>query len=289
VRANVVAAHNPMQEKKSLVPNGCGLGLRHELLLDLITTDQPIVDFVEAAPENWIGIGGRWAKNFAACVERYPVIFHGLSLSLGGIQPLDIKFIQQLKQFFALHPQCFYSEHLSYCNDEQGQLYELLPMPFTHEAVIYLAQRIKQLQDILERKIAIENISYYAKLDGELTEAEFINAVIAEADCLLLLDVNNVYVNSVNHNYDASEFIRQMPHSSIAYLHIAGHWQKNSNLLIDTHGETIQAPVWELLQQTYAACGQLPTLLERDNAISNLKNLEPEIMQIKSLQAKYAV
>lgn len=266
----------------------CGLGLRNEFLDSLLNFENPPIDFLEIAPENWIGIGGRRAKYFHRYTERYPVIGHGLSLSVGGPLPLDLSFLQKLKTFFNQHNICFYSEHLSYCTDDKGQLYDLMPIPFTEEAVDYVANRVIQIQEILERQIALENISYYATLPGEMTEAEFICAVLEKANCLLLLDVNNVYVNSVNHRYSADDFLNQMPKERIAYLHIAGHWQKNENLIIDTHGDDIVAPVWQLLEKTYQRFGVLPTLLERDNAIPSLDQLLKEVNHLKMLQNSYS-
>ncbi|MCF6766063.1 DUF692 domain-containing protein [Thiotrichales bacterium 19S3-7] len=265
----------------------CGLGLRPELLDSLIQLDTKPVDFLEVAPENWLGVGGRKGKYFQSYTEIYPVICHGLSLSIGGIAPIDIAFVKRLKQFFDTHQIQFYSEHLSYCSDDYGQLYDLMPMPFTEEAVSYVAKRVKQVQDILERPIALENVSYYAKLPGDLTEADFINAVLEESNCLLLLDINNIYVNSVNHDYDPLMFLSQMPKDKIAYFHIAGHWQKSPNLIIDTHGDRVIEPVWNLLNKAYDEFGLLPTLLERDNDIPELAELLDEINHLKKIQMIY--
>lgn len=265
----------------------CGLGLRREFFQELLDQDVPPVDFLEIAPENWIGMGGRRGKLLKAYSERYPMVCHGLSLSIGSIAPLNPVFLKQLKDFFTEHKIQYYSEHLSYCSDEKGYLYDLMPIPFTCDAVHYLSNRIIQVQETLERKIILENISYYAIPKGELTEAEFINAVLAESNCELLLDVNNVYVNSVNHGYCPYEFIRQMPADKIVYLHMAGHWKKEPDLIIDTHGDTIVKPVWDLLSYVYKNFGIIPTLLERDNDVPSLGELIKEITHLKSLQEDY--
>ena len=265
----------------------CGLGLRREFLSELLDLKPQPVDFLEVAPENWLGLGGKRAKWFRAYTERYPVICHGLSLSIGGPAPIDTDFVQRLKGFFKSHGIQFYSEHLSYCSDTQGQLYDLMPMPFTEEAVHYIAKRVKQVQDILEQPIALENVSYYASPPGEMNEADFINAVLEESNCLLLLDVNNIYVNSINHDYDADHFLKQMPKERIAYLHIAGHWQKAPDLIIDTHGDAIIEPVWQLLQQTYEQFGFIPILLERDSDIPELTELLAEVEKIKMIQGAF--
>src|SRR5690606_16217181 len=164
-----------------------------------------------------------------------------------------------------------------------GHLYELLPMPLTSEAVTHLAARIRQAQDILEQRLVVENASYYCTPLAELSELEFINGVLAEADCDLLLDVNNVYVNSQNQGYDPLEFIRGLPGERIAYAHIAGHLRTDSGLIIDTHGEAVIDPVWELLDAAYAEFGVFPTLLERDENIPALEEVLPEVERIASL------
>jgi uncharacterized protein len=231
-------------------------------------------------------VGGSLGKSFRALTERAPFIAHGLCLSLGGPSPLDLDFLQALKQFLDEHQMLLYSEHLSFCSDN-GHLYDLLPIPFTWEAAAYTAERIRQVQDVLERRIAVENISYYAPLGQEISETEFLTAVIEAADCDLLLDVNNVYVNSVNHGYSAEEFLRALPADRITYLHIAGHHQESPQLLIDTHGTPVTPPVWSLLDRCYERYGVLPTLFERDFNIPPLVDLLAEIEAIHTIQAKH--
>ena len=270
--------------------HGAGLGLRRALLgplrsLDCIPVEFP-VDFLEVAPENWIGVGGQRGKAFCEIASRFPMVCHGLSLSLGGPAPLDETFVHRMRQFFELHDIRYYSEHLSYCSDD-GHLYDLMPIPFTAEAIGYVAERIRRVQDILERRIAIENVSYYAAPGQELSEIEFINGVIEEADCDLLLDVNNIYVNSINHGYDAVEFLRALPGERIAYGHIAGHYDEAENLKIDTHGADVIAGVWDLLGEAYQAFGVFPTLLERDFNIPPLDDLLDEVRQIARIQQKW--
>ncbi|MBI5039810.1 MAG: DUF692 domain-containing protein [Gammaproteobacteria bacterium] len=243
------------------------------------------MDFWEVAPENWIGVGGRFGKQFRSFTERFPFVTHGLSLSLGGPAPLDETFLQQLKRFLDTHGIATYTEHLSYCSDD-GHLYDLMPIPFTADAVQYVAARIRRVQDILQRRIAVENISYYAAPGQEMSEIDFINAVLDAADCDLLLDVNNIYVNSVNHRYDAHDFLAQVPGERIAYLHVAGHYQEAEDLLVDTHGAPVVDPVWALLDATYARFGAIPTLLERDFNIPPLLELLNEVARIAALQAR---
>ncbi|GMR20810.1 MAG: DUF692 domain-containing protein [Gammaproteobacteria bacterium] len=265
---------------------GAGLGLKRALVGPLAEDNPAQIRFLEVAPENWIGVGGRWGKKFRSFTERYPFVTHGLSLSIGSPAPLDEIFIRQVKGFIEEHNIDCYSEHLSYCSDD-GHLYDLMPIPFTEEAVHHVAGRIKQVQDILERRIAMENISYYATPGKEMDEIEFINAVLEEADCDLLLDVNNIYVNSINHKYDAVAFLKALPGDRIAYFHIAGHYKEAEDLLVDTHGAPIISNVWELLDQAYEHFGVVPTLLERDFNIPELPELLGEIDRIGEYQHKW--
>ena len=268
--------------------HGTGLGFRRDLTNSLEQQSPKQIDFMEIAPENWIGLGGRLGKQLRTFTERYPFICHGLSLNLGGFAPLDEAFLQRLKQFLDTHAIRCYSEHLSYCGDE-GHLYDLLPIPFTEEAVFHVAKRIQRTQDILERSMAIENISYYAAPGKQMEEIEFINAVLSEADCDLLLDVNNIYVNSVNHKYDAETYLKALPAERIVYCHIAGHYSEAEDFLIDTHGSDVIDPVWKLLNVTYEQFGVIPTLLERDFNIPPLVDLLQEVDTIASIQARFTL
>ncbi len=264
--------------------HGAGLGLRRAFLDAAVEAPPPQVGFWEVAPENWMGLGGRLGRQFRALTERHPFVCHGLSLSIGSPAPLDEAFVQRIKTFLDTHGMCAYSEHLSWCSDD-GHLYDLLPIPFTQAAVRHVAQRVGRVQDILGRRIALENVSYYAAPGQEMSEAEFLAAVLAEADCDLLLDLNNIYVNAINHGYDASAFLAQLPAERILYAHIAGHHEEAPDLRIDTHGADVIAPVWGLLAEAYARFGVFPTLLERDFNIPPLDELAAEVATIARLQA----
>ncbi len=267
---------------------GSGLGLRRSFLTEIIENPMPTVDFYEVAPENWIPIGGKLGKQFRSMTERYDFICHGLSLSIGSTDPLDEVFVSQIKDFMREHQIKFYSEHLSYCSSA-GHLYDLMPIPFTSEAVTHVADRIKRVQDILEQKIAIENVSYYAEPGKEMDEIDFFNAVVNEADCDILLDINNIYVNSVNHGYNAEEFLKAMPGKRIAYAHIAGHYIEADDFLVDTHGAMVIDPVWKLLGKAYELYGVFPTLLERDFNIPSLVELSKEVQTIKTIQNSWSM
>lgn len=263
---------------------GAGLGLRRALLGPLLSLDQGKVDFLEAAPENWIGVGGRFGKQFAALTERYPLALHGLSLDIGGPDPIDVSLVESVRDLMRTTDVPIYSEHLTYCAAE-GHLYDLLPIPFTQEAVQYVVSRVDQVQNIIGRPLALENASYYAQPHTELSEAEFITAVVEESGCDLLLDVNNIYVNSINHSYDAMAFMDSLPLHRARYIHVAGHYDEAPDLKVDTHGADVIDPVWSLLAQAYARAGVLPTLLERDFNLPPMEGLLQEIGQIRALQA----
>ncbi|MDY6978994.1 MAG: DUF692 domain-containing protein [Pseudomonadota bacterium] len=263
--------------------HGAGLGLRRSIM-DLLAAPFPSqVDFMEIAPENWIGVGGRYGRKLREFTERYPFVTHGLSLSLGSPAPLDEAFLQRLKRFLKQHNIRIYTEHLSYCSDD-GHLYDLMPIPFTEEAVHYVAERIRRVQEILEQPIAVENVSYYAAPGKQMEEIEFINAVLEEADCRLLLDVNNIYVNSINHHYDAEQFLRALPGERISYIHVAGHYNEAEDLIVDTHGAPVIDPVWDLLKKTYQHFGVIPTMLERDFNLPPVEELLEEVATISTLQ-----
>lgn len=271
---------------------GVGLGLKRELMPQIQQAHgSQLLDhlkFIEIAPENWINAGGKYQRDLNWFAERYPIVCHGLCLSLGGPDPLNVSFLKQVKQFLADYEIPLYTEHLSYCSDTaNGYIYDLLPMPFTEEAVHHIAQRIRQTQDILGQRIAVENASFYVQAPiSEMDEITFIKAVLDEADCDLHLDINNVYVNSVNFGFDASAFLKQIPSERIVYAHMAGHLQVEPNLLVDTHGENIIDAVWVLLDQAYTQFGTFPTLLERDSNIPPLNELMLEVNRIHLAQQK---
>ncbi|QXH33403.1 HvfB family MNIO-type RiPP peptide maturase [Pseudomonas muyukensis] len=260
-----------------------GLGLRRGLLPELLSMDSAKLDFLECAPENWIGVGGTFGQGLERLAERFAMACHGLSLSLGGTQPLDTAFLGRTRQFLERHRVRLYSEHLSYCCDD-GHLYDLLPIPFTEEAVRHVAARIRQAQDVLGRRIAVENISYYAAPYQAMDELDFIRAVLAEADCDLLLDVNNVFVNACNHRYDAQAFLDGIPRERVVGMHVAGHYDEALDLKVDTHGAPVKEAVWSLFASACQRFGAQPTVLERDFNYPPLAELLAETARIRALQ-----
>ncbi len=273
-----------MIDARSQYPvQGAGLGLRRPLADKLMANPPADVDFMEVAPENWIHVGGALGKKLRFFTERYPFLIHGLSLSIGCPAPLNEQLVRDIKDFMAEHDIRLYSEHLSYCGDD-GQLYDLMPIPFTEDAVKYVAARVRRVQDILEQRMALENVSYYAPTDTSMSEKDFLLAVLEEADCDLMLDINNIVVNSINHSYDASDFLRAMPAQRIRYFHLAGHYVEAEDLRIDTHGTAVDDQAWQLLADAYDVFGPVPTLLERDFNFPPIEELLDEVRRIRKLQ-----
>jgi len=264
-----------------------GLGFRRDLADDFLSQEVINPGFIEFAPENWIDMGGYWGNVLKKVEKKYPVTCHGLSLSLGSPEDLDWEFIKKLKVFLDEHNVEIYSEHLSYTKAANAHLYDLLPIPFREDAIHHVANRIKQVQDFLERKIAIENVSYYTSVAAEIDEATFINEIVKEANCNLLLDVNNVYVNAFNHNYDAKEFLNKMPLDKVAYIHMAGHERVAPDLIIDTHGEAIIDPVYDLFEWTIQKMNPVPVLLERDFNFPEMKELQHELESLEKICKKH--
>ena len=274
----MMSRHYPVQ--------GAGLGLRRAFIGSLADRIPSYVEFMEVAPENWIDVGGRFGRQFHALTEQMAFVCHGLSLNIGGPAPLDEAFLRKVRQFLDTFNIRCYSEHLTYCADD-GHLYDLLPIPFTEAAVDYVAERIQRTQDIIGRRLTIENASYYAAPGQEMSESEFVNAVLEKADCDLLLDINNIYVNSINHGYDAEEYLLSMPADRISYGHIAGHYVEAEDLRVDTHGADVISAVWDLLAKAYSHFGVFPTLLERDFNIPPLDELFEEVDSIRQIQLQY--
>lgn len=294
---------------------GAGLGYRRDLANDFLNlSSNNAIRFMEVAPENWVKMGGAARYKFDQAAERYPLAVHGLSLSLGGQAPLDRELLKNTKALMTQYNSTFFSEHLSYCECE-GHLYDLLPMPFTEEAVKHVAQRIRYVQDFLGLQISLENTSYYLHSPtSTMNEVEFLNAIAQEADCGIHLDVNNIYVNGVNHGLlDPYVFLDQVDVKRVNYIHIAGHDEEHSaaqvvedlegesfnkikgayrhlpELLIDTHGEAVKGTVWDLLEYAYQRLPAIPpTLLERDFNFPPFAELYAEVEHIAQLQQKYA-
>lgn len=264
---------------------GAGLGLRRGMLDDMRLLKPESVGFFEVAPENWMHLGGRLGKTFRELTERFTFACHGLSLSIGSADPLDTVFLNDLKTFLDQHNIQTYSEHLSYCS-HNGHMYDLMPIPFSLDSAKYVAQRVEQVQAILQRPLILENVSSYVQFESDMSELEFIKEVVTRSGCKMLLDVNNVYVNSVNHRFNPQEYIQSIPSKFIGYYHIAGHFNEAPDLLVDTHGSEVIPAVWDLLALAYECHGVKGTLLERDFNFPSMHDLSEELNHIKILQAQ---
>ncbi|MCW3078283.1 MAG: hypothetical protein JWO32_2892 [Bacteroidetes bacterium] len=263
-----------------------GLGFRKDFAEDLLSSDVLKPSFIELAPENWIGMGGYWKKQLDKAAEKFPITCHGLSLSIGSPDEIDVSFVKQVKKFLDHYKIKVYSEHLSYSKCDNAHLYDLLPIPFRMDAVRHIVERIKQVQDILERPIVLENVSYYTSVAAEMKEHEFISAIVNDSGCDMLLDVNNVYVNAFNHQYDAKEFLSKLPLDKVAYVHVAGHEQVSDTLIIDTHGQAVIDPVFELFEHVVGLIKPVPVLLERDFNIPELSELQSELDRMNGIISK---
>lgn len=261
-----------------------GLGFRRDIARDIMAMQgeqQPA--FVEIAPENWVEMGGYWGKVLREVAEKYTITTHGLSLSIGSPDPLNWDFIKKIKTFLDEFNISVYSEHLSYSQCSNAHLYDLLPIPFREDAVNHISTRIREVQDYLERPLIIENVSYYTPVAAEMTEHAFISAIVEESDCRLLLDINNVYVNAFNHQYDAKQFISNLPLDKVAYIHMAGHEQVEEDLIIDTHGQPIIDPVFDLFAWTLPKLKPVPVLLERDFNFPEMTEIQEELLQLETI------
>ncbi|TDW99606.1 HvfB family MNIO-type RiPP peptide maturase [Dinghuibacter silviterrae] len=264
-----------------------GLGLRKEFSADFL--DKGILQpaFFEVAPENWMNIGGFWAKNFREVRDRFPVHAHGLSLSIGSPDALDRKFLSQVRSFLRDYDIRVYTEHLSFSKCDNAHLYDLLPIPFRRDAAQHVARRVQEVQDFLGMPLGLEIVSYYTPVAAEMSEVDFINEVVRLSGCGLLLDVNNVFVNAFNHGYDAFTFIDALPLDKVMYIHMAGHEQVSPDLIIDTHGQPIIDPVYDLFDYAISRLERpVPVLLERDYNIPELSELQAELDRLEGICAK---
>ena len=256
---------------------GVGVGLRRPHLEQVAGREDHGVPFWETCPENVIGEGGRFHRMTRAILEREPILTHGLAMSVGGFDPWDEAYLQDLGEFILHSGTPWHSEHLCFTSVDGSCLHELLPIPFTREALRHTITRVRGLQSRLPVPLLLENITYYVELgNAEMDEADFVSAVLEGADVGWLLDVNNVYVNALNFGFDPKEWLSRMPLERVAQLHIAGH-RKFGDLTIDTHGADVIDPVIDLMQWTLARLGRpVPVLLERDNHIPALDALLAE-------------
>lgn len=264
-----------------------GLGFRRDFAEEFLREKPFQPAFFELAPENWMRMGGYWKKQLKELSNNYRLTSHGLSLSIGSPDALDKTFLHDVRNFLERHNVLLYSEHLSYSKVQNAHLYDLLPIPFTKDAINHIVERIHQVQDFLKRPLVLENVSYYTPMGAQMEEVEFVSEVVRQSGCKLLLDVNNVFVNAFNQGYDARTFISSLPLKSVAYIHMAGHEQVAEDLIIDTHGQPIIHPVYELFEYALSLIKKpVPVLLERDFNIPALEELKLEMNNLESICRK---
>lgn len=264
---------------------GFGLGLRVDHY-EAILADRPAVDWFEVLTENYLVPGGKPLHYLMRFRERYPLAMHGVSLSIGSTARLDHEYLRQVKSLAQRVEPAWISDHLCWTGVAGRNMHDLLPLPYTEEALAHVVARVQEVQDVLGQRILLENVSSYVEFtDSQLTEWDFLREVAERADCLLLLDVNNIYVSSVNHGFDALEYIKAVPPARVQQIHLAGH-QNHGDYLIDTHDHPVPDPVWELYAQALRHVGPVATMIERDDRIPPLAELVAELDQARLVSAR---
>jgi uncharacterized protein len=264
---------------------GFGLGLRVDHY-ETILAERPAVDWFEALTENYLVPGGRPLHNLSRIREHYPMAMHGVSLSIGSIEPLDREYLGQVKALAARIEPAWISDHLCWTGMAGKNLHDLLPLPYTDEALAHIVGRVRTVQDFLDCRVLLENVSSYVSFkDSRMTEWEFLRAVAQEADCLILLDVNNIYVSSVNHDFDPYVYLSSLPADRVRQIHLAGH-ENRGDYLIDTHDHPIPDPVWDLYAAAVRRFGQVSTMIERDANIPPLADMLTELSAARHLSER---
>jgi uncharacterized protein (UPF0276 family) len=263
-------------------PLGYGLGLRPDHYLEILDGDPPL-DWLEILSENYMVPGGRPLHFLERFRERYPLVMHGVSLSIGSTDPLDPEYLRALRALADRVEPAWISDHLCWTGVDGANLHDLLPLPYTEEAVAHLASRIGQVQDSLGRRILIENVSSYAEYaHSTMPEWQFLSAVAERADCLILLDVNNIYVSSQNHRFDPRAYLDGVPGRRVQQFHLAGH-SRQGNIIIDTHDAPVAEAVWDLYGEAVRRFGPVSTMIERDDNIPPLAELLAELERVRSI------
>jgi uncharacterized protein (UPF0276 family) len=265
-------------------PTGVGLGLRWEFLEEILEGPQLDLGFLEVSPENYMRRGGYYPAALERLKERYAFVSHGLTMSFGAVDDPSPQYLRELKGEVERLGTPWHSDHLCFSTNGQQVLHELLPLKLCQENVTRVADRLRRVQDAVGVPLAIENVTWYLHPGQvELPEAEFIQRIVQQSGAGLLLDVNNVYVNSQNHDFDPYAFILELPLDRVVEIHVAGHTRTSSGLILDTHGTPISDPVFELLRYTLQHTGAVPVLLERDNDVPDLAELLQEVSRLRSI------
>ena len=261
---------------------GHGLGLRVDHY-DAILEDNPAIDWLEIVSENYLVPGGRPLDYLERFRERYPLVMHGVSLSIGSTDALDRDYLKSLRQLADSVQPAWVSDHLCWTGVDGVNLHDLMPLPYTDEAIAHVVDRVREVQDFLGRRILLENVSsYVGYTHSTVPEWEFVSAIAKAADCLLLVDINNIYVSSVNHGFDALDYLAGLPAERVQQLHLAGHLT-GERLIIDTHDAAISDPVWNLYAEALKRYGEVSCLIERDDHIPPLAQLMAELEQARTI------
>ncbi|QRN03832.1 DUF692 family protein [Legionella sp. MW5194] len=264
---------------------GFGLGLRTEHYLDILQ-HKPRIDWFEIITENYLVPGGKPHYFLDEIRQHYPLVMHGVSLSIASMDELDWDYLKQVKRLAERIEPAWISDHLCWTGVDHLNMHDLLPVPYTQEAIDHLVRRIKQVQDYLGRQLLIENVSSYLTYTAsEMPEWDFITEISEQADCYLLLDVNNVYVSSVNHQFNPLTYLNALPHERVKQIHLAGH-SHQGHYIVDTHDAPVSAEVWALYAQVIERFGQVSTLIERDDRIPPLNELLNELNKARAITAR---
>lgn len=271
------------QQQEQRPISGVGIGLRPPHIDEILTT-QPQIPWLELLADNHMAAGGIIPAQLEAVCHLYPVTFHSVGLSLGSVDPLDLNYLGKLKRLMRQHQVNWLSEHLCFTSVDGFHSHDLLPIPYTEESLRHMVDRVSQVQDFLGERILIENVSSYMKFsETALDEVEFVSQVAIQADCDLLIDVNNIYVNHVNQGIDAEAYIRQLPHEHIREIHLAGY-EQHDGFVLDAHNNPVSDPVWALYEQLLQYTPEVPTLIEWDNDIPSLQRLMQEAHKAETLK-----
>jgi len=263
---------------------GFGLGLRKEHY-EAVLAERPAVDWFEIISENYMVDGGKPLDYLTRIRERYPMVMHGVSLSIGSTAPLNPGYLKRLKALIARVQPAWFSDHLCWTGINGVNLHDLMPLPYTEEAVQHVADRVSRVQDYMGRRMLLENVSsYISYTDSQLSEWEFLHEVAERADCLILLDINNIYVSAFNHNFDPLTYLQAIPAERVFQIHLAGH-SHEGNLIIDTHDQPVADPVFELYAAALQRFGRVSTMIERDDRIPPLPVLLDELEQVRGIAA----
>jgi len=255
--------------------SGVGVGLRTPHYLH-VEQQQPDIPWFEILIDNYLVDGGEPIQHLASVRENYPITFHGVGMSLGSTDPLNMDYLTRLRDMIRRFEPVQVSDHLAWVSTQQTYLHELLPLPYTEEVIQHVSSRIQQVQDFLGQRILVENVSSYMQFrDSDCSEWDFLNEVVQRADCDLLLDINNIYVSAVNHQFDAQDYLHAIPVSRVREMHLAGYEDRGSYLL-DSHSRPVHQPVWELYKQALQHVGSIPTLIEWDQELPDFNVLLEE-------------